>query len=229
MAQTVTSQPTPEPTEPRPFFGIRSYLHLLYERGSQDVEEDEEEQAEQGYSFVQPRETGEHRTRFHTCFRLTLMLSLLGLLTGSILAAAGFIISPTSNWTTSSPSTATSPTKSPSTSQVSREVVTGEKSHRPLDEAVDSFVHSKLSMGGLVVLGVSTFVLSCNLLLPVIASTSCGHLCQRWLLKLTGSTDEDAAQLILPSNRNRKRSLSRIPVNQSFESIQPSRQTDQDS
>ena len=206
MAQSVTNQPIPEANEPKPFFGIRSYLHLLYERGSQDVDEYEEGSTEQAYSFIQPREISGHRTRLHTCFRATLIVSLLGLLTGSILAAAGFIMTPAST---------------PN--------VTGEKGHRPLDETVDSFVHSKISMGGLVVLGVSTFVLSCNLLFPVIASTQCGHWCLNWYHSVTGRSDEDAAQLILPSNPNRKRSLSRIPVNQSFESIQPSRQSDQDS
>lgn len=227
MAQEVTSTPE-STTEPKPFYGIRSYLHLLYERGSQDIDEDGEDgedNEEEGYSFVQPRDPSVHRRKNETCFRIALICSLFGLIIGSILAAGGFIISPP-------PSSSSSSSIITTATSTSSSNVSNEKGHRPLDEAVDSFVHSKISMGGLIVLGVSAFILSCSLLLPVIASTHCGHYCQNWYFKVTGRSDEDAAQLILPSNRKnnkKKRSFGRIPVNQSFESIQPSRQTDQDS
>lgn len=187
-------------------FGIRSYLHLLYERGSQDILEDEGEDddtgvesTEQAYSFIQPHESSDHRHRYYNCFRVTLIISLLGLLGGSILAAAGFIMSPSVN-----------------------HHVMRNTQHSPMNDAVESFVHSRVSMSGLVLLGISALILSCNLLLPVIASTQCGQCIQKRLLART-CNDEDAAQLIRPSSGARKRSLSRIPVNQSFESIQPSR------
>ena len=195
-------------------FGIRSYLHLLYERGSQDIVEDDGEDddtgpgsTQQAYSFIQPRESSDHRLGYYTCFRVTLILSLLGLIGGSLLAAAGFIMSPNVN-----------------------HHATRNTMHHPLDDAVKSFVHSRLSMSGLVLLGVSALILSCNLLLPVLASTQCGQSAQKWLLaRRSRCNEEDAAQLIRPSSGGRKRSLSRIPVNQSFESIQPSREGEHNS